>query len=84
MNLRDVAKDIENQNNRTLAAIERWLAADETRIMTVAFDTSVGGRGGWQVRLSVRVDCDSLREWHKPTMVDALAHAASYCQVEAP
>ncbi len=89
MNMREVAADIENQDKRVMAAIERWLAADGgLRGMKVSFEVD-----GWLIVLTtlrtedgggIRHTPGVLRDWHKPTMLDALAHAASYCAVEAP
>ncbi len=71
MNMREVIGDIENRNNRTLAAIERWLAVDSERMVTLHEAPDANER-------------NVPREWHKPTLVDALAHAAAYCTEEAP
>ena len=82
MNIGQVIGDIENRNNRMLAAIERWLAAEENRRMVISFEVD-----GWLLQLfhaGAARDRVIARDWHKPTLVDALAHAASYCQLEAP
>lgn len=72
MNLQQVIADIENRSNRTLAAIERWVAT-EGRTLAISFEP-----GGWVVRL---FEADApVRQWQKPTLMDGLAHAAAYCQ----
>lgn len=86
MNLQQVIADIENRNNRTLAAIERWVASavdsGTERKMTVTYEWSESFTAFlWVVQLAE--DGQSTRTWWKPTLLDALAHAASYCQEQA-